>query len=187
MADIGFTRAERAAMVQQGVQRYEALRSQLEKEHPGCHVAVSIKSGRWCLTEYDEFTAFVAALEPDDYLWTTRIATPAQREHAAEIEKLAQLHKRSRTARLICRLKYLWLRWRNEPLPFRWVDDDGEPVGEPIVVEHMTLYDMMEHQARGIMTAKILLSGLRVNAIQVLGFERLDSLHGKTTIQPRWV
>ena len=106
---------------------------------------------------------------------------------SAEIDLLTKMHKTSRISRLICRIQYYWLRWHNEPLPFMWVKDEGTPVGEPIEIYHMTLHDMMEHQARGVMTGKVLLEGLRANAIQVLGFERLDKWNAKTTIQPRWV
>jgi hypothetical protein len=45
----------------------------------------------------------------------------------------------------------------------------------------------MEHQARGILTKRVLLQGLKVNAMQYLDFERLDKWNGMTTIQPRWV
>ena len=76
---------------------------------------------------------------------------------------------------------------RNKPLYFHWVQNEGEAVGGPIDIYHLTLYDMVEHLACGAVTGLVLLYGLRINAIQVLGFERLDEWSGKTTIQPRWV
>ena len=105
-----------------------------------------------------------------------------------EINKIAELHPTSRLVRIACRFEY-WRRryWSNETFHFKWVADEGTPIGEPIEVIHMTLHDMMEHQAQGILTSRILLEGLRVNAIQRLGFVRLDKWNGKTTIQPRWV
>lgn len=106
---------------------------------------------------------------------------------SAEIDILVSIWKEGRLARIFCWVQYRWLKYRNTPFGFRWVDDEGESVGEPIAVYHMTLYDMMDHQARGIMTGKVLLEGLRVNAIQVLSVERIDDMTSKTMIQPRWV
>lgn len=86
------------------------------------------------------------------------------------------------------RLRYCWrMFFTNKPLRFHWVENEGEAVGKPISVYHLTLYDMMEHQARGIMTWFVLWQNLGVNAIQVLEFERLDDWNGRTMIQPRWV
>ncbi len=109
-------------------------------------------------------------------------------ELSNEIDQISKLHSKSRLVRVLRRIEY-WRRryWTNETIPFEWVGEGGAPVGEPIEVVHMTLYDMMEHQVGGILTRKILLEGLRVNAVQKLGFERLDQWHGKTTVQPRWV
>lgn len=103
-----------------------------------------------------------------------------------EIDAFAKAFKSSRCARFICRLQYHWLKWRNTPLLFEWVGEEGEPVGEPIEICHLRLHDMMEHEALGVMTEKVLLEGLRANAFQVLGFEHSGTLNGKTTIQPRW-
>jgi hypothetical protein len=89
--------------------------------------------------------------------------------------------------RLGNRLEFYRRRFRNEPLQFHWVESEGESVGRPIEISHLTLHDMMEHQANGRMTELVLLEGVRVNAIQVVSFERLNEWNGKTIIQPRWV
>lgn len=96
--------------------------------------------------------------------------------------RLERLLKRVRD-----RLEYRWRRFRNKPMCFHWVVDEGEAVGEPIDIYHLTLHDMAEHQARGKMTYLLLVQGARVNAIQTMRFERLNELSGKITIQPCWV
>jgi hypothetical protein len=104
------------------------------------------------------------------------------------IDEISKSYAKSRLVRAVCRLEYWWRRhWANKPLSFKWVESEGEPVGEPIDVKHLTLHDMMEHQARGVLTRKVLLEGVRANAIQVLDFKRVDRMAGITTIQPRWV
>jgi hypothetical protein len=86
-------------------------------------------------------------------------------------------------------LEYTWRRrWSNKPLPFAWVGiKEGEPMGNPVVVEHLTLHDMMEHQACGILTDLVLLHGLRANAFSVISRELLGNFRGMTKIQPRWI
>ena len=108
-------------------------------------------------------------------------------EFSAEISKVAELYPKSWLVRMFCRIEYLIRRWKNEPLCFKWVGDEGTPVGKPVEVIHLRLHDMMEHQAAGIVTGKVLLEGMRANAIQRLGCEYLDKMHAKTTIQPRCV
>lgn len=105
-----------------------------------------------------------------------------------EIDTISRGYSKSWIVRLFLRLEY-WKRryWTNRPLPFKWVKDEGNPVGEPIKIMHLKLHDMMEHQAQGVLTGKVLLEGLRANAIQELSFEHLDKMNAVTTIQPRWV
>ena len=97
--------------------------------------------------------------------------------------------RRKRTwRRLISDLfRFGYRRLRNQPLEFSWVGAEGIAAGEALWVFHLTLHDMMEHQARGMMTNLVLLKGLRANAIQVLDFKQLDDWHGRTLIQPRWI
>ncbi|MEK7612836.1 MAG: hypothetical protein AAB449_01670 [Patescibacteria group bacterium] len=89
--------------------------------------------------------------------------------------------------RFLLWLQYRKLRWRNEPLPFRIVAGEGEPVGEPMEVYHLSLHDMMEHEAFGQLTAEVLLKGRRVNAFSCEGYKQIREMVGRTTIQPRWV
>ncbi len=84
-------------------------------------------------------------------------------------------------------IQFCYLYLRNRPLTFYWVGDEGQPVGKPIEVFHLRLYDMMEHEAQGQMTAEVLLRGRKANAIQVLRFDPLNEMNGRTIIQPRWV
>jgi len=109
-------------------------------------------------------------------------------EFSEQISVISRVHSRSRFARLLCRLEYYWRKhWTSRPLPFKWVDDEGVPVGDVIDIYHLTLHDMMPHQAAGVLTGKVLLEGLRANAIQVIDFRHLDDMNGVTTIQPMWV
>ena len=109
-------------------------------------------------------------------------------EFSAEIQRLTNLHQRSRLVRVVSRAEYLWRRyWKNEPLQFAFTDGNkGRPIGGTIDVYHLRLPDMMEHEARGQLTAKVLLDGLRVNAFSILNSQGID-MQGKTTIQPRWI
>lgn len=109
-------------------------------------------------------------------------------QFSAEIKQIAELHSISWIARLSCRIEYWKRRYiKNQPLPFWWVRSEGEPVGQPIEIYHLRLHDMMEHEARGQMTEKVLLGGLCANAFSVVQFDQLDDMHARTTIQPRWV
>jgi hypothetical protein len=83
-------------------------------------------------------------------------------------------------------IEYRWRRWRNEPICFP-IAEGGEAVGESMDIYHMTLHDMFEHEARGQLTAEVLLKGRRVNAFSVGAFEHKGGMWGKYTIQPRWV
>ena len=109
------------------------------------------------------------------------------KELSEHIDRIARLHKTSRVARVWYRLCFKLLRYLNEPFRFRWVQDEGAAVGEPIGVFHLTLHDMMPHAVDGALTNKVLLHGMRVNAVQEIGFERISDMTGVTTVQPRWV
>ncbi len=104
-----------------------------------------------------------------------------------EIDTFAQGYKKSRLMRFVLWVEYRRRRWKNEPMPFRMVKDEGEPVGEPMDVHHLSLHDMMEHEARGQLTAEVLLKGRRINAFSREGYKQMEKMVGRTTIQPRWV
>ena len=70
---------------------------------------------------------------------------------------------------------------------FKWVEEEGREVGKSLPVHHLTLHDMAEWAILWRMTALILLEEAEVNAIQVLGFERVDEMMGTTTFQPRFI
>lgn len=110
-----------------------------------------------------------------------------QEKFSAKIEKIAKLHKEKRLRRILCIIEYYWLKFRNRPMPFKWVDTEGEVVGTSIPVYHLALHDMMPHAVCGVMTGKVLLTGLRANAIQILNSELINDWNCQTTIQPRWV
>lgn len=111
----------------------------------------------------------------------------ASKECRAHIEQLAARFNTSRMARFLMWCECKRRHYRNTPFAFMWVEHEGVPVGPPLEVHHLTLHDMMEHQAAGRLTDEILLRGLRANAIQRVSFERTGDYWGKTTIQPRWV
>lgn len=108
-------------------------------------------------------------------------------EFSAEIQRIAEYHAKSMLIRLILRAEYVWRKyWKNEPLPFAFVGMvDGRAIGNTIDIHHLRLPDMMEHEARGQLTAKVLLGGLRVNAFSMVRSEGVG-MQGKTTIQPCW-
>lgn len=94
----------------------------------------------------------------------------------------------SSITRLLCFAERAWRRWGNNPLPFAWVSDkEGEPMGNPVVIEHLTFHDMMEHQACGVLTDLVLLHGLRANAFSVVSRESLGDCRARAKIQPRWI
>lgn len=106
-----------------------------------------------------------------------------------EVDLIAKSHPKSRVVRVFCRIEY-WLRrhWENKPMQFYFVDGDhGTPVGEPMDVHHLSLHDMMEHEARGQLTAEVLLKGRRVNAFSREAYVQMEEMVGRTTIQPRWI
>lgn len=108
-------------------------------------------------------------------------------QFSKEIDSITEAHKQSRFMRFLLWLEYRRLRWRNDPLPFRFVKGEGEPVGESMDVYHLSLHDMMEHEVRGQLTAEVLLNGLRINAFSYEGYQQMEEMVGRTTIQPRWV
>jgi hypothetical protein len=107
-------------------------------------------------------------------------------QFSKEIDTFARMYKKSRVGRFLLWIEYRRRRWHNEPICFP-VAEEGEKVGEPMDIHHMTLHDMFEHEARGQLTAEVLLRGRRVNAFSVGAFERTDKMWGKHTIQPLWV
>lgn len=108
-------------------------------------------------------------------------------QFSKEIDHITQAYTQGRLTRFLLWLEYRRRRWRNEPMQFRVVEGEGEPVGEPMDIYHMTLHDMFEHEARGQLTAELLLKGRHINSFSVGPFERMDEYWGKYTIQPRWV
>ncbi len=110
------------------------------------------------------------------------------KQFSAEIQKIAGLHSKSRLARFVCRAEYAWRKyWKNEPMPFEWVNKkEGRAVGDPIDIHHLRLPDMMEHEARGQLTAKVLLEGVCTNAFSVIHSQGID-MQRQTTIQPCWI
>lgn len=108
---------------------------------------------------------------------------------SAEIDKILAEYKTSRLIRFACWLEYLKRKyWDNRPIPFPMVkSSEGEAVGEPMEVYHLSLYDMMEHEARGQLTAEVLLKGRRINSFSYEGHKQMEEHVGRTTIQPRWV
>lgn len=109
------------------------------------------------------------------------------KEFAEEIDTLTQAYKQSRLMRFLLWVEYRRRRWSNEPLPFPIVEEQGEPVGEPMDVHHLSLHDMMEHEVRGQLTAEVLLKGRRINAFSCEAYKQMEEMVGRTTIQPRWV
>ncbi len=108
-------------------------------------------------------------------------------ELTQEIDKMTELHKKSRVARFLLWVEYRRRKWENKPFPFSWVKYEGTPVGDPMEVHHLSLHDMMEHEVRGQLTAEVLLKGRRINAFSCEGYQQVERMVGKTTIQPRWV
>lgn len=104
-----------------------------------------------------------------------------------EIRTFAQAHERSRLARFLLWIEYCRRRWHNTPMSFPIVEGVGEPVGEPIEVYHLSLHDMMAHEACGRLTAEVLLRGRRINAFSRESYQQVEEMVGKTIIQPRWV
>jgi hypothetical protein len=109
------------------------------------------------------------------------------KQFSEEVDSISEMYKRGRFMRFLLWVEYRRRRWKNEPMAFSIVKDEGEPVGEPMDIHHMTLHDMFVHQARGQLTAELLLKGRRINAFSIGAFERTGEMFGKYTIQPRWV
>jgi hypothetical protein len=109
------------------------------------------------------------------------------RHFSAEVNAIALWHN-NLLMRLAHRVEY-WERryFSNEPMPFPVVDnDEGEKVGETIEIRHLRMHDMMEHEARGQLTKRLLLNGLRANAFSIVRSISLN-VQTETTIQPRWI
>ncbi len=104
------------------------------------------------------------------------------------VDGSAQAYKRGWLARFFLWLEYRRRRRRNEPMPFRSVKrDEGEAVGEPMDVYHLSLHDMMEHEVAGQLTAEVLLKGRRINSFSCEAYKQMEEMVGRTTVQPRWV
>lgn len=108
-------------------------------------------------------------------------------QFSEEVDFKAQAYKQGHFIRFFLWLEYRLRRWHNEPMHFLIVDGEGEAVGEPMDVHHVSLHDMMEHEARGQLTAEVLLKGRRVNAFSCEAYKQVEEMIGRTTIQPRWV
>ena len=108
-------------------------------------------------------------------------------QFSKEVDTIVQAYKQGRLMRFLLWLEYHQRRWRNKPLPFRFVKGEGEPVGESMEVHHLSLHDMMEHEVRGQLTAEVLLKGRRINAFSYVAYRQMKEMIGRTTIQPRWV
>jgi len=109
------------------------------------------------------------------------------KQFSEENDCISRQYNQGRHMRFLLWIKYHWLRWRNVPMPFRIVKDEGVPVGAPMDIHHMMLRDMLEHEACGQLTAELLLKGRRINAFSVGNFARNSDMWGKSTIQPRWI
>ena len=110
-------------------------------------------------------------------------------EFSGDINRVAEQHsKYYGIYKVMCRIE-CWIREKNNaPLPFKRVGDgEGEKVGDPIKIDHLTTHDMMGHQARHTLTEKVFLEGVKINAFSVLDFVRLGKHIGISTIQPLWV
>lgn len=109
------------------------------------------------------------------------------KEFSKEADTISEMYKQGRFMRFLLWMEYHRRRWKNKPMLFHAVGDEGEPVGKPMDIHHMTLHDMFGHEARGQLTAELLLKGRRINAFSIGAFERTSEMWGKHTIQPRWV
>jgi hypothetical protein len=70
------TRQERARYIERGADLYKALRPKIEETHHGRFIAISVNTGRFTAADDDaEFKAFAAKLDPDDFLWMTRVGS----------------------------------------------------------------------------------------------------------------
>lgn len=107
-------------------------------------------------------------------------------QFSKEIDTIVEKYKRGRLMRFLLWIEYRRLRWRNQPLPFRMVEE-GELVGESMDVHHLSLHDMMPHEVRGQLTAEVLLKGRRINAFSREAYKQMEKMVGRTTIQPRWI
>ena len=108
------------------------------------------------------------------------------KELTEAVEMIAQAHK-TRIGRIFYALVFWIRKRRNRPIPFYRVECEGAAVGEPFELEHGTMYDMAEHEARGQMTAKVLLEGVRANAFEIIRSELINERWEKSLVQPRWI
>jgi hypothetical protein len=70
------TRQERTRFIERGAELYNAVRPKFEATHQGRFIAISVKTERVFLAEDDaEFKAFADKLDPDDFLWMTRVGS----------------------------------------------------------------------------------------------------------------
>lgn len=93
---------------------------------------------------------------------------------------LSQRELRRRGRELEDRVKH------NRPLQFKWVrPDEGEPVGFPLFIFHITLHDMFPLACRQFLTEEVLLAGLNCNAVSRGRFVRINELEAFIEVQPR--
>src|SRR6202051_1279574 len=70
------TRQERARFIERGADIYNALRPKIEGTHKGKYIAISCNTGRFTTTEDDaKLKTFAEALDPNDFLWMTRVGS----------------------------------------------------------------------------------------------------------------
>lgn len=86
------------------------------------------------------------------------------------------------------RIRLSFWRFFKQPLNYHFFNEgdavDGIAVGLELKATHLTLHDMMPHACRWRLTAEQIMLGIDVNAIKILGFERIDAHIGITTFQP---
>jgi hypothetical protein len=70
------TRQERARFIERGADLYKELRPKIEGTHHGRFIAISVNTGRFTTADDDAaFKVFADKLEPDDFLWMTRVGS----------------------------------------------------------------------------------------------------------------
>ncbi len=134
--------------------------------------------------------AMTAEKEVSEVRWRKEgiVAMSSLEEFSGEIDSIVNTYKKSPLHRLMLRMALHWRRWQNRPLWFHGTEEEGEPVGDPIEVYHLRLYDMAEHAVCGELTNQVFLHGRRINAFSQISHEHVEGRRvGKTTIQPRWI
>ena len=119
--------------------------------------------------------------ELHDEMLAKKTAVAARRD--AFWKTLSREEQKKRKFELNTRIK------TDMPMHFRWVDNnEGESVGFPLFIFHITLHDMFQHACQQFLTEEVLLADLKCNAVSVSDrFERIGELEGFKEVQPRWI